>query len=450
MNDQLQKQLLPRHVQMMALGGAIGAGIFQGSAETISAAGPGVIFSYLFAGLLLFIVMSAMAEMAMGIAGSDLRGLIHRAFGTRVSFVLGWLYFIQWVLVMAVEIVSAGSFLQFWFPSVPVWLLSLFVALVIIAINLFSVRLFGEIEYWLTSVKIVTLIVFVILGLLLMFGIIPTTHPPYLSNFSKYGGFLPLGWTGVLSSLLIVIFSYGGTEMVGITITEMKDAKKTLPRVIKGVIFRICLFYVLPLLVITGLIPWNEIGKNGSPFVEVLSAIGLEGAAHVMNLILLTAVVSAANSGMYATTRMLYSLAKDGEAPSIFTRVSQSGVPVYGLVVSSVSLFLGSIVAFLAPGSVFQYLMGIPGYNVLLIWILICLSQIRLRKKYQANALDFRIATYPYSTLFALLSLLVIFAFVLLEPKNWINSAVYLLIILGFFLASWLSRPQPTLSQADR
>jgi AAT family amino acid transporter len=178
MNDQLQKQLLPRHVQMMALGGAIGAGIFQGSAETISAAGPGVIFSYLFAGLLLFIVMSAMAEMAMGIAGSDLRGLIHRAFGTRVSFVLGWLYFIQWVLVMAVEIVSAGSFLQFWFPSVPVWLLSLFVALVIIAINLFSVRLFGEIEYWLTSVKIVTLIVFVILGLLLMFGIIPTTHPP--------------------------------------------------------------------------------------------------------------------------------------------------------------------------------------------------------------------------------------------------------------------------------
>jgi AAT family amino acid transporter len=446
MSDHLQKRLLPRHVQMMALGGAIGAGIFQGSAETISAAGPGVIFSYVIAGILLYIVMSAMAEMALGFAGTDLRGLVHKAFGTRVSFILGWLYFVQWVLVMAVEIVTAGTFLQYWF-SAPVWLLSLIVTFVIIAINLFSVRLFGEIEYWLTSVKILTLIVFVILGALLLFGVIPTDNPPGLTNYLSHGGFLPLGWQGVLSSLLIVIFSYGGTEMIGITITEMKDAKITLPRVINGVILRISLFYVLPLLIITGLIPWDQVKSSGSPFVEVLSAAGLKGAANIMNFILLTAVVSAANSGMYATTRMLYSLAKEKEAPAFFTRLGKSGVPIYGLVASSISLFLGSLVAFIAPKSVFQYLMGIPGYTVLLTWILICLSHLKLRGKYE-RAPHFRISFFPYTTGITVLILAAIMVFVVLNPKNLINTIVYLLIVLVLLITSqWLKPNQPIMTK---
>ncbi|MBA4542521.1 MULTISPECIES: amino acid permease [Thermoactinomyces] len=446
MSDHLQKQLLPRHVQMMALGGAIGAGIFQGSAETISAAGPGVIFSYALAGILLYIVMSAMAEMALGFAGTDLRGLVHKAFGTRVSFILGWLYFIQWVLVMAVEIVTAGTFLQYWF-SVPVWLLSLIVTLVIIAINLFSVRLFGEIEYWLTSVKIVTLIVFVILGALLLFGIIPSAQAPGLTNYRVHGGFFPLGWQGVLSSLLIVIFSYGGTEMIGLTITEMKDAKKTLPRVIKGVILRICLFYVLPLLIITGLIPWDQVKSSGSPFVEVLSAVGLKGVANIMNFILLTAVISAANSGMYATTRMLYSLAGEKEAPAFFTRLGKRGVPIYALAASSVCLFLGSLVAFIAPESVFQYLMGIPGYTVILTWILICLSHLKLRGKYERTP-DFRLSFFPFTTGITLIVLAAIMIFVLLSPKNLINTIVYLAIILVLTIASqWLKPNQRILTE---
>jgi len=435
MGQHLQKQLLPRHVQMLALGGAIGAGIFQGSAETIGAAGPAVVFAYLFAGFILFVVMGAMAEMALVHKGLDLRGFIHQAFGARASFIIGWLYFLNWILVMAVEIVAAGTFLKYWFTSTPVWLLSLVVALFIILVNLASVRLFGEIEYWLTGMKIVTLLVFVLLGLALLFGLFPAHDAPLLQHYTEHGGFFPLGITGVLSSLLIVIFSYGGTEMIGITIREMKDAEKTLPKVIQGIIIRICLFYVLPLLVIVGLTPWNQVGKTGSPFVEVLSSVGLEGAAHIMNFIMLTAVVSAANSGMYATSRMIHSLANQGEAPAFFTKLSKNGVPIYGLLISSLSLLLGAAVAFVAQDQVFQYLMGIPGYTVLLIWIMILLSQLKLRKQYPVMP-NYRVAWFPYLSIFSVLSLIAIFVSILLNPKNAVNSAVYITVLLFLFLFS--------------
>ncbi|MBA4837776.1 amino acid permease, partial [Thermoactinomyces intermedius] len=236
--SQLQRKLRPRHVQMIALGGAIGAGIFQGSAETIQSAGPGVLIAYLIAGVLLFIVMGSLAEMALANKGLDIRGLIYKALGYQVSFVVGWIYFIMWILVMAVEIVAAGTFLHYWFTGLPVWLLSFLVALVLVGLNLLSVGLFGEVEFWLTGIKVFTLMAFVILGSGLMFGWIPTENPPYLTHLTAHGGFLPLGWKGVISSLLIVIFSYGGTEMIGLTITEMKDPEKSLPKVIKDIIIR--------------------------------------------------------------------------------------------------------------------------------------------------------------------------------------------------------------------
>ncbi|MFC7442346.1 amino acid permease [Laceyella putida] len=448
MSTQLQKKLLPRHVQMMALGGAIGTGIFQGSSETISAAGPGVVIAYLAAGGLLFIVMSALAEMGLAMPGLDLRGFIHRAFGYRTSFVVGWLYFTLWIIVMALEIVAAGTFLHYWFHHVPVWMLSLLSALFIIIINLFSVRLYGEIEYWLTGIKVITLVTFIFLSGALIFGFIPVDNPPSVSNLTAHGGFMPLGWMGVFSSLLVVIFSYGGTELVGLTITEMKDADKTLPNVLKGVIFRICIFYALPILLITMLVPWNEVGNQGSPFVQVLTAVGMKGVAHVMNFIMLTAVISAANSGMYATSRMIYSLSKDGEAPALFTRVNQQGVPVFGLMISVAGLLLGSVAAFIAEDSVFQYLMGIPGLTTLLLWILICLAQLKLRSTY-AEQLNYRVAFFPYLTGLTIVTLLTIFAFMLADPKNLVNNTIFFTVVIMLILISLFIKrePKPQTSQ---
>lgn len=420
--QQLKTGLLPRHIQMMAIGGMIGTGIFKGSSETISLAGPGVVFAYLTGGLLLFVVMSAMAEMASVYPSLDIRKLIHKAFGHRASFIIGWLYWINWVLVMAVEIVAAGAFLQFWFSSIPLWILSLLVGAGLILLNVTNVKNYGELEFWLAGIKVVCLIGFILLGGYLLFGS-STGSTSSLANYTAHGGFLPNGWSGVFTSLLVVLFSYGGAELIGVTIAETKDAPRVLPKVVKGVVWRVVLFYVLPLLIICGLVPWDELGHSNSPFVQVLSAFGLSNAAHVMNFIMLTAVISAANSGMYVTTRLLYSLASDGQAHKAFTRLTRQGVPVFGLLVSSLCLFIGALAAYLTPANVFKYLMGIPGFVTLLMWIAICLTQIKLRKSY-TQLPQFHVRLFPYSTYVTVAILFTILVIILTDPNNLISSVV--------------------------
>jgi amino acid transporter, AAT family len=433
--DRLQKGLLPRHIRMMAIGGMIGAGMFKGSGDTLSLAGPGVIFAYVFGGALLLVVMGALAEMAGVYPKADIRYLIEKAFGRQAAFIVGWLYWINWVLVMAVEIVAAGSFLQYWFHSLPLWLLSFIVALCVLILNLANVKYYGEVEFWLSGVKVMALVLFIVLGGTLLAGGFSGGPTPPLKNFTENGGFLPMGWSGVFSSLLVVMFSYGGSELIGLTISETKNAEQVLPRVIKGVIGRVVLFYTLPLLIISGLVPWNHILQGGSPFVQVLAAVGLKGAAHIMNFVMLTAVFSAANSGMYATSRMLYSLAKGGEAPGIFTRLSKQGVPVYGLVVSAVTLFVGVVAAYLAPANVFNYLMGIPGFTVMLVWIGIVFAQLKLRPQYQTEP-SYKLRFFPYATLFTGISLIVIFISVLLNGKNLVSSTICLAVMALLFVSA--------------
>jgi amino acid transporter, AAT family len=400
----LQKSLLPRHIRLMALGGAIGTGIFKGTSETVSIAGPAVIFSYLFAGLLLLVVMSAIAEMAIAYPGVNMKGFIHKAFGTNVSFVIGWLYCFMWLVVCVIEVIAAGSFLQYWFPAMSLWSLSFLSAIFIVAINFMNVKRYGEFEFWFAGIKITMIVLFVVLGAGIIFGIIPSNETDYLQNYVQHDGFFPKGWSGVFSALLIVIFSYGGTELIGLTLSETKDAEKVLPKVIKGVIWRIVIFYTLPILIICGLIPWDEIGSQASPFVQVLSSVGFDGAAHIMNFVLITAVLSAANSGIYGCTRMMYSLAAEGEAPKLFSYVSKNGVPVYSVIFSAIILIAGTFVAYFSPDRVFGYLMAIPGFTVSLVWISICLAQVKLRKTY-THLPSFKVWGYPYVTSFTAIAL---------------------------------------------
>ncbi|MGD8189390.1 amino acid permease [Brevibacillus ginsengisoli] len=422
--QQLKTGLLPRHIQMMAIGGMIGTGIFKGSSETISLAGPGVVFAYLLGGLLLFMVMNALAEMASVYPSLDIRKLIQKAFGPKVSFILGWMYWVNWVLVMAVEIVAAGAFLQFWFSSTPLWILSLLVGIGLILINVTNVKNYGEMEFWLAGIKVLSLIVFILLGGYLLFEPSSGTASSFV-NFTAHGGFLPHGWGGVFTSLLVVLFSYGGAEMIGITIAETKDATRVLPKVIRSVIWRVALFYILPILIICGLVPWDELGHTNSPFIQVLTSFGLANAAHVMNFIMLTAVVSAANSGMYVTTRLLYSLGTDGQAPKAFTRLTNQGVPIFGLFISCICLFIGALAAYLTPANVFQYLMGIPGFVSLLLWITICLAQLKFRKTH--NQLPpFQVRLYPYSIYVTLAILFTILVIILTDPNNMMSSVVCL------------------------
>jgi AAT family amino acid transporter len=435
-HQNLQKGLLPRHVQFIALAGMIGTGIFKGSSDTLNIAGPSVVITYLIGGLLLFVIMAALGEMAVAYPNSNVQHLVNKAFGFQVSFVVGWLYWINWVLVTVVELLAAGSFLQFWLPNQPLWLLSIICAAVIVGINLFQVKYYGELEFWFAAIKIIALIAFIVLGVLLLFGVLPGTHTNPISNYSAHGGFFPHGVSGMLSAFLVVMFSYGGAELIGVAVTETKDSELVLPRIIKGAVWRVIIFYIMPILIICGLMPWNHVSGSTSPFVQVFSSTGLPGAAHVMNFVLLTAVLSAANSGIYATSRTLFSMAQSGVAPGRFLKTSKSGIPIQGIMTTSFFILIGVYLAYVTPNQVIGYLMTIPGFTVMLIWIGICAAQLKLRKQYKTKP-AFKVKGHPFTTIFSILSLCMIFIGFLLNPNNIIGSTVSLitmgiLIILSF------------------
>jgi AAT family amino acid transporter len=438
----LQKKLLPRHISFMAMGGVIGTGIFKGSSETISIAGPGVILTYVLAGLLLLVVMGAIAEMATVYPNKNMKEFIREAFGERLSFIVGWFYCFMWLTVCVIEVLAAGSFLQYWLPEVPLWLLSLACGALIIGINMMSVGGYGETEFWFAGIKIAMIIIFIILGTSLIFGLLPMSETtPYLHNFTDYGGFLPQGWTPIFSALLVVMFSYGGSELIGLTLTETQEAEKVLPKVVKSFILRVILFYTLPILVICALIPWNQLNEHTSPFVQVLAATGLKGADHVMNFILITAVLSAANSGIYGATRMLHSLASQGEAPRGLARTTTKGVPINSLRLCAVVLVIGSLLAYFAQDGLFRVLMAVPGFVVSLVWISICLSQLKLRRAYPKEP-TFKVWGFPYITALTLVCLSVITISFLFDAHNRISIGSCLAFLLMLIIWSFVKFPK--------
>ncbi|MDR6122031.1 AAT family amino acid transporter [Bacillus sp. SLBN-46] len=435
----LKKGLLPRHVQFIALAGMIGTGIFKGSSDTLNIAGPSVVFTYLIGGLLLFIVMAALGEMALAFPNFNVQHLVNKAFGFRVSFIVGWLYWINWILVTVVELLAAGSFLQFWFPDTPLWLLSLICAFVIIGINLFQVKYYGEMEFWFAGIKILALVAFIVLGFLLILGFIPSDVENPISNYTGHGGFFPHGVSGMLSAFLVVMFSYGGAELIGVAVTETKDADKVLPKIIKGAVWRVIIFYVLPILIICGIMPWNKVSSVDSPFVQVFSTTGLPGAAHIMNFVLMTAVLSAANSGIYATSRTLFSMAQSGVAPKGLAKTSKKGIPLVGIMITTVCILAGVYLAYITPGKIINYLMTIPGFTIMLIWICICAAQLKLRPTYKEKP-HFQVKGFPYTTIFAIVSLSVIFIGFLTSPSNLIGSSVALVTVGVLVVLSLLVR----------
>jgi amino acid transporter, AAT family len=438
-HQDLKKGLLPRHVQFIALAGMIGTGIFKGSSETLNIAGPSVVFAYLLGGLLLFIVMTALAEMAIVYPNLNVQHLVYKAFGFHISFIVGWLYWINWIIVTIVEILAAGSFLKYWFPSVPLWLLSFLCTVLIVGINLFQVKYYGEIEFWFAGIKIIALTAFIILGFCILLGIIPSNIDDPLSNYTEHGGFFPHGIGGMLSAFLVVMFSYGGAELIGVAVTETKDAEKVLPKVIKGTMWRVILFYILPILIICGLMPWNKVTGEESPFVQVFSITGLPGAAHIMNFVLITAVLSAANSGIYATSRTLYSMAQSGEAPTRFLKISKQGIPINCIIITAICILFGVFLAYMTPDQVIGYLMTIPGFTILLLWMSICLAQLKLRSQYKEKPF-FQVKWFPYTTILAIVSLLIIFISFIFNKNNIIGSTVCLVILVLLTTFSFMNK----------
>jgi len=441
-HQDLKKGLLPRHVQFIALAGMIGTGIFKGSSDTLNLAGPSVVITYLIGGLILFIVMAALGELALEFPGFNVQHLVNKAFGSQISFIVGWLYWINWILVTIVELLAGGSFLQYWFNSTPLWLLSLFCAVIIIGINLFQVKYYGELEFWFAGIKILALIAFIILGLLILMGVIPSSVHDPISNYTKHGGFFPHGIKGMVNAFLVVMFSYGGAELIGVAVTETKNSDKVLPKIIKGAVWRVIIFYLFPLLIICGLIPWNKVSGVDSPFVQVFSITGLPGAAHIMNFVLLTAVLSAANSGIYATSRTLYSMAQSGVAPKGLLMVTKTGIPLKGILITSLCILVGVFLAYMAPEQIINYLMSIPGFTVILIWIGICAAQLKLRPQYKRKPI-FQVKWYPFTTIFAIFLLSIIFFAFLFNHNNLIGTFVSLVTLGCLIIISFIVKKKP-------
>jgi AAT family amino acid transporter len=341
--------------------------------------------------------------------------------------------------VITVELLAAGSFLQFWYPSTPLWLLSLLCAAVIIAINLFPVKYYGELEFWFAGIKIIALVAFIILGAFIIFGILPSNIEEPLANYTAHGGFFPHGVSGMLSAFLVVMFSYGGAELIGVAVTETKDVERVMPSIIKGAVWRVIIFYIFPILIICGIMPWNQVTGQDSPFVQVFTITGLPGAAHVMNFILLTAVLSAANSGIYATSRTLFSMAKSGVAPEGLMKTSRNGIPIIGLMITTLFLLVGVFLAYISPGNIISYLMTIPGFTIMMVWIGICSAHLKLRPQYKVKP-TFQVKWFPLTTIIAMVALSLIFIGFVFSPSNLIGSSVSLIIVGLLIVLSFIAK----------
>lgn len=402
----LRRSLKGRHIQFIALGGAIGSGLFYGSADTIGLAGPAVVIGYLVGGGIMFIIMRALGEMAAAepVAGS-FAAYAHRYLGPFAGFTAGWTYWFSWIVVNMAELSAFGVYVQYWFPGIPRWLSALVALMVIVAINLTSARSFGEAEFWFALIKVTAILALIAFGTaILLFHL---GHGAAVGNLWDYGGVLPHGLTGLLVALPLIMFSFGGTELVGITAGEATDPQKTIPAAINQVILRILIFYVGAIVFIMMLVPWTRVGLGASPFVIAFRDIGIPDAPSVLNFVVITAALSAFNSGLFSTGRMLLTLSQSHQAPGWFDAISRRGrVPSRGIVFSGGVLLIGVLIDLVIPQQAFLYLSSIATLALIVIWSMILITQWRFRRARQADGtLDhvrFRLRGWPYTTVLGL------------------------------------------------
>lgn len=391
---QLHRNLKPRQLTMIAIGGVIGAGLFVGSGVVINDAGPGAFLSYAITGVLIILVMRMLGEMATSnpTTGSFAE-YARKALGGWAGFSVGWLYWYFWVIVVGFEAVAGAKVLSYWIDA-PLWILALGLMSLMTCTNLFSVRSFGEFEFWFAGIKVAAIIAFLVFGGLFVLGLLPNTTIDF-SNLVVHDGFFPHGPGAIFSAIVVVIFSMVGAEVATIAAAETEDPARSITKAMKSVVFRISLFYVGSLFLLAVIVPWNSTELGASPFVTAFKVMGIPFADTIMNAVVLTAVLSCLNSGLYTSSRMLFVLADRGEAPLALTRVSKRGVPVAAILASSVIGFLCVIAAAISPDGVFLFLLNSSGAIILFVYLLIAVSQIILRRRANPKELRVKMWLFP-------------------------------------------------------
>jgi histidine transporter len=425
----LQRGLNTRHIRFLALGSAIGTGLFYGSATAIQMAGPSVLIAYIIAGIAIYIVMRALGEMSVHnpVSGS-FSHYASKYISPFAGFTTGWTYVFEMIIVALADVTAFGIYMGFWYPDVPRWIWILSLILFLGAINLIHVKVFGELEFWLSIIKVVAIISMIVGGLGLMIFGFQTDQGTVSSiqNLWIYDGFMPNGIAGLVACLSVVVFAFGGIEIIGITAGETKDPKTAIPQAINAVPIRILLFYVLTIFVLMSIFPWNQIGVNGSPFVQIFESLGIQSAATILNIVVISAAISAINSDVFGAGRMLYGMAKDGQAPQVFTRISKNGVPWMTVVVMASVLLIGVVLNYFIPKNIFLIIASIATFATVWVWLMILISQIGMRRKLsktEIRALDFPIIGWPYAPAFAIIFMVFVLAIIAYFPTS--RPAIY-------------------------
>lgn len=444
------KQLNARHIQFIALGSAIGTGLFYGSTSSIKIAGPAVLLAYSISGLAVFIIMRALGEMSIRHPNTaSFSNYASRYLGPLSGFITGWTYIFEMIIVCLADVTAFGIYMSFWYPGIPRWIWISGVILFINIINLLQVRVFGEIEFWLSLIKVVTIIAMIIGGLTIVFFGFGASFPATgLSNLWKNGGFIPYGWIGIIHSLSVVIFSFGGIEIIGITASETENPRKTLPPAINTIPLRIIIFYVLTLLILMSIFPWNTIGNQGSPFVLIFKSLGISTAANILNLVVIGATISAINSDIFGAGRMIYGMAREYMAPKFFLRTTKSGVPWVTVTVIGAILFLAAFLNYLIPKRVFLIMASLASFSTIWVWLMVLLSHFSMRLKIQkkkSKSIFFPVPFWPLSSLITLIFIIMVILILGIQEDTRIVLHVgigwiVLLIVswYGFFKKSYL------------
>ncbi|MFV5190704.1 amino acid permease [Acinetobacter courvalinii] len=395
----LKKGLSNRHIQLIALGGAVGTGLFLGISQTIKLAGPSVLLGYALAGVIAFLIMRHLGEMVVEepVSGS-FSYFANKYWGPMAGFMSGWNYWVLYVLVSMAELSAIGTFIQFWWPELPTWITALFFFILINGINLVNVRFFGESEFLFSCIKIIAILSMIGFGFYLL---VSGSAGPQASvaNLWQYGGFFPNGMHGFIMSMAVIMFAFGGLELIGITAAETKNPDKTIPKAINQIVYRILIFYIGAIGVLLCLFPWNQLAEGGSPFVLIFQSLDSHGVANVLNFVVLIAAISVYNSCIYCNSRMLHGLAMQGNAPKILQKVNRRGIPMAAAIVSASVTALCVVVNYLMPGKAFQFLMMLVVAALVVNWLMISWTHLKFRKamQQQQHITKFKSILTPWS-----------------------------------------------------
>lgn len=451
----LQRGLSSRHIQLIALGGAIGTGLFLGTAGVLKTAGPSMILGYAIAGFIAFLIMRQLGEMVVQepVAGS-FGHFATRYWGRFAGFLSGWNYWIMYALVCMAELTAVGKYVQFWWPQVPIWASAAAFFVLVNIINLSNVKAFGETEFWFAIVK-----VFAIIGMILLasYLLVSGDGGPQasMSNLWEHGGFFPNGLTGMLMAMGFILFAFGGMEMIGITAAESDNPRRVIPKAINQVVWRIIIFYVGALTLLLALYPWDQLlvslsstqdAYGASPFVKIFSLIGSDVAAHVLNFVILTAALSVYNGGAYCMSRMLFGLAEQGNAPKVFLRVNRRGIPVPAVLASAAVTGVCLLINYLVPGNAFELMMTLAVAALLINWVMITLTHMRFRRamRIKGETLHFRALWFPFGNILCLAFMAMILVILLMIPGIRISVFMIPVWVVLLWFAFKLRKPAAT------